>query len=178
MSEREFAVWAPRPDRVQLDVDGTLHAMERGTDDWWRATVAAGPDSRYGFVLDDDDTVLPDPRSARQPDGTGSTATGGASPSGVGTLMRYDAPVSFRDARNPLPSSICRTFWFDAAFGSMLLVADERLLRNRVRSESTDKKRGRMSPDIRPLAPSARTWPTLFHPGLRFRACRAECHLG
>ncbi|QIV84673.1 malto-oligosyltrehalose trehalohydrolase [Mycolicibacterium frederiksbergense] len=69
MSEREFAVWAPRPDRVQLDVDGTLHAMERGADDWWRATVSAGPDSCYGFVLDDDDTVLPDPRSPRQPDG-------------------------------------------------------------------------------------------------------------
>jgi maltooligosyltrehalose trehalohydrolase len=69
MSEREFAVWAPRPDRVQVDVDGTRYAMQRGTDDWWRAVVAAAPDSRYGFVLDDDDTVLPDPRSARQPDG-------------------------------------------------------------------------------------------------------------
>jgi len=69
MPEREFAVWAPRPDRVQVDVDGTRHPMERGADDWWRATVVAGPDSRYGFVLDDDDTVLPDPRSARQPDG-------------------------------------------------------------------------------------------------------------
>lgn len=69
MSEREFAVWAPRPDRVQLDVDGARYPMERGTDDWWRATVTAGPDSRYGFVLDDDDTVLPDPRSPRQPDG-------------------------------------------------------------------------------------------------------------
>ncbi|MCF6385919.1 malto-oligosyltrehalose trehalohydrolase [Mycobacterium sp. MBM] len=69
MSEREFAVWAPRPSRVQLDVDGTRHPMKRGADDWWRATVPANPDSRYGFVLDDDDTVLPDPRSARQPDG-------------------------------------------------------------------------------------------------------------
>ena len=69
MSEREFAVWAPRPARVRLDVDGTRYPMERGTDDWWRATVAAEPDSRYGFVLDDDDTVLPDPRSPRQPDG-------------------------------------------------------------------------------------------------------------
>lgn len=69
MSEREFAVWAPRPERVQVDVDGARYPMERGSDDWWRATVAADPDSRYGFVLDDDDTVLPDPRSARQPDG-------------------------------------------------------------------------------------------------------------
>ena len=69
MPERAFAVWAPRPARVQLDVDGTRHPMHRGADDWWRAEVPANPDSRYGFVLDDDDTVLPDPRSARQPDG-------------------------------------------------------------------------------------------------------------
>lgn len=65
----EFAVWAPRPDRVQLDVEGTLHPMTRGDDDWWRADVDAAPDARYGFVLDDDPKVLPDPRSARQPDG-------------------------------------------------------------------------------------------------------------
>ncbi|WP_193047609.1 malto-oligosyltrehalose trehalohydrolase [Mycolicibacterium baixiangningiae] len=65
----EFAVWAPLPERVQLDVDGTLHPMMRGDDGWWRAEVDAAPDTRYGFVLDDDPKVLPDPRSARQPDG-------------------------------------------------------------------------------------------------------------
>ena len=65
----EFAVWAPLPERVRLDVDGTLHAMTRSDGDWWRATVDARPDARYGFVLDDDPTVLPDPRSPRQPDG-------------------------------------------------------------------------------------------------------------
>ena len=27
MAEHEFAVWAPRPERVRLDVDGTLHPM-------------------------------------------------------------------------------------------------------------------------------------------------------
>jgi maltooligosyltrehalose trehalohydrolase len=64
-----FAVWAPLPERVQLDVDGTLHPMTRGDDGWWRAEVDARPNARYGFVLDDDPTVLPDPRSARQPDG-------------------------------------------------------------------------------------------------------------
>ncbi|MGK2904238.1 MAG: malto-oligosyltrehalose trehalohydrolase [Mycobacterium sp.] len=69
MTAHEFAVWAPRPDRVRVDVDGTLYPMERAADDWWRAEVPAEPESRYGFVLDDDDTVLPDPRSARQPDG-------------------------------------------------------------------------------------------------------------
>jgi len=65
----EFAVWAPTPARVRLDVEGTLHLMTRGHDGWWRADVPATAGSRYGFVLDDDETVLPDPRSARQPDG-------------------------------------------------------------------------------------------------------------
>lgn len=65
----EFAVWAPRPDRVRLDVDGTLYPMDRSDDGWWRTDVDARPDARYGFALDDDPKVLPDPRSGRQPDG-------------------------------------------------------------------------------------------------------------
>ena len=69
MPDHEFAVWAPLPELVRLDVDGTLHPMTRSEDGWWRATVDAHVDARYGFVLDDDETVLPDPRSARQPDG-------------------------------------------------------------------------------------------------------------
>ncbi len=65
----EFAVWAPLPELVRLDVDGTLHPMRREDDGWWRAAVDAAPDARYGFVLGDDPMVLPDPRSPRQPDG-------------------------------------------------------------------------------------------------------------
>lgn len=65
----EFSVWAPRPQRVRLDVDGELHEMNRSDDGWWRAEVDARPDARYGYVLDDEPTVLPDPRSPRQPDG-------------------------------------------------------------------------------------------------------------
>ncbi|MCV7173479.1 malto-oligosyltrehalose trehalohydrolase [Mycobacterium manitobense] len=65
----EFAVWAPRPERVRLDVDGTLHPMVASGDGWWRADVDARIDARYGFVLDDDPKVLPDPRSPRQPEG-------------------------------------------------------------------------------------------------------------
>lgn len=65
----EFAVWAPLPERVRLDVAGSLHPMTRGDDGWWRAEVDTAPDARYGFVLDDDPKVLPDPRSPRQPDG-------------------------------------------------------------------------------------------------------------
>ncbi|OBI84288.1 malto-oligosyltrehalose trehalohydrolase [Mycobacterium sp. E740] len=65
----EFSVWAPIPARVRLDVDGELHEMTRSDDGWWHADVEARPDARYGFVLDDDPKVLPDPRSPRQPDG-------------------------------------------------------------------------------------------------------------
>src|ERR1700742_2194143 len=65
----EFAVWAPKPDTVRLDVDGTVQPMERDADGWWRTTVEAAPNARYGYLLDDDPKPLPDPRSARQPDG-------------------------------------------------------------------------------------------------------------
>jgi maltooligosyltrehalose trehalohydrolase len=68
----EFRVWAPKPELVRLYLDGTdgaVHEMRRSDDGWWRATVEAPPDARYGYLLDDDPTVLPDPRSARQPDG-------------------------------------------------------------------------------------------------------------
>ena len=66
---REFAVWAPKPATVRLDVDGVTHPMTRGRDGWWQTTVDAASDARYGYLLDDDPTVLPDPRSPRQPDG-------------------------------------------------------------------------------------------------------------
>ena len=65
----EFRVWAPIPELVRLDVDGRLHAMTRSDDGWWHASVDAAPQARYGYLLDDDPTVLPDPRSARQPEG-------------------------------------------------------------------------------------------------------------
>lgn len=73
MADHEFAVWAPIPKLVRLDVEGSLHSMTRFDDGWWRTTVDVAPDARYGFVLDRLDTadpkVLPDPRSPRQPDG-------------------------------------------------------------------------------------------------------------
>ncbi|CAA0092173.1 Malto-oligosyltrehalose trehalohydrolase [Mycolicibacterium vanbaalenii] len=69
MAEHKFSVWAPRPDRVRLDVGGALYPMTRTDDGWWHAVVDAAPDARYGFVVDDDPKVLPDPRSPRQPDG-------------------------------------------------------------------------------------------------------------
>ena len=68
-----FEVWAPRPDRVRLLADGRVHDMERDDDGWWRAEVprpvAGDGEVDYGFLLDDDPTPRPDPRSRRQPDG-------------------------------------------------------------------------------------------------------------
>ena len=65
----EFRVWAPKPEMVRLDVEGAMHPMRRSDDGWWHAEVSASAHARYGYLLDDDPTVLPDPRSARQPDG-------------------------------------------------------------------------------------------------------------
>jgi maltooligosyltrehalose trehalohydrolase len=65
----EFSVWAPLPSRVRLSVDGSVHEMRRSNDGWWRASVEADAEADYGFLLDDDDTPRPDPRSRRQPQG-------------------------------------------------------------------------------------------------------------
>jgi maltooligosyltrehalose trehalohydrolase len=70
-----YDVWAPRPDRVRLQVAGTTVPMAREDDGWWTpsgevpdpATVTDGVD--YGYLLDDDPEPRPDPRSRCQPDG-------------------------------------------------------------------------------------------------------------
>jgi maltooligosyltrehalose trehalohydrolase len=67
----EFKVWAPRPAKVSVKVGNDLIAMT-GPDEqgWWSAKVQdAGPGTDYGFVLDDDPTPHPDPRSEWQPNG-------------------------------------------------------------------------------------------------------------
>jgi maltooligosyltrehalose trehalohydrolase len=67
----EFKVWAPRPQRVAVKVGDSVHEMT-GPDDcgWWCIQVAdAKPGDDYGFLLDDDPTPYPDPRSKSQPHG-------------------------------------------------------------------------------------------------------------
>ena len=65
-----FDVWAPRPQRVLLSVGDEVVGMHRDADGWW---TPAGPvpdgEVDYGYLLDDDPTPRPDPRSRRQPDG-------------------------------------------------------------------------------------------------------------
>ena len=64
-------VWAPRPERVRLQLDGEVVAMERDDAGWWTPSraVSLDRDVDYGYLLDDDPTPRPDPRSRRQPDG-------------------------------------------------------------------------------------------------------------
>ena len=66
----EFSVWAPRARRVVLRVDGADVPMERGhRGNWFAKGENAGHGSNYGFLLDDDAKVYPDPRSSWQPEG-------------------------------------------------------------------------------------------------------------
>ncbi|MGY4719559.1 malto-oligosyltrehalose trehalohydrolase [Naumannella huperziae] len=68
-----FDVWAPRPQRLTLLADGRRFPMRREDSGWWRPVdldpelLRAGVD--YGYLLDDEETPLPDPRSRRQPNG-------------------------------------------------------------------------------------------------------------
>ena len=63
-----FSVWAPDRTRVVVRVDGHDHPMTRDERGWWHAD-AADTGEEYAFLLDDDPTPLPDPRSAWQPHG-------------------------------------------------------------------------------------------------------------
>lgn len=78
-----FAVWAPRPQRVRLSLRGDPYEMVRRDGGWWEAELPAAAGDHYGFLLDDDPAVLPDPRSPRQPDGVHgpSALIGAATPS-------------------------------------------------------------------------------------------------
>jgi maltooligosyltrehalose trehalohydrolase len=65
----KFELWAPRVSTVVLVVDSREIDMTSGQAGWWSADVDVGGSVRYGFRLDGDEKVLPDPRSRRQPDG-------------------------------------------------------------------------------------------------------------
>ena len=66
-----FHLWAPIPKRVQIQVDGTVYPMQGPSDQgFWQAEIAAAnPGSLYAYLLDDDATPIPDPRSLSQPQG-------------------------------------------------------------------------------------------------------------
>ncbi|HEX2134068.1 MAG TPA: malto-oligosyltrehalose trehalohydrolase [Actinophytocola sp.] len=64
----DFSVWAPHRDRVRLALGPTTHDMRRDQHGWWHADVP-GDGADYAFLLDEDETPLPDPRSRWQPAG-------------------------------------------------------------------------------------------------------------
>jgi maltooligosyltrehalose trehalohydrolase len=61
-----FEVWAPEVSRLTLLLDGRRHPMTETGDGWWAADAGL-TGSAYGYLLDDDEHPLPDPRSRRQP---------------------------------------------------------------------------------------------------------------
>jgi maltooligosyltrehalose trehalohydrolase len=65
----ELRVWAPIPRQVRAWVSGAVHPMQPEADGWWTADIDLPPGVDYGFLLDDDETVLPDPGSRWQPNG-------------------------------------------------------------------------------------------------------------
>lgn len=72
-SHGPFDVWAPRPQRVRLQVGAGRDVVDMtgDTDGWWTPAgpVPTGGPVDYGYLLDDDPEPRPDPRSRRQPDG-------------------------------------------------------------------------------------------------------------
>ena len=65
-----FRVWAPARKRAAVVVDGTRHELEREADGHFSLLMpGARAGARYGYLLDDDPTVYPDPASHFQPDG-------------------------------------------------------------------------------------------------------------
>ncbi|WP_106850311.1 malto-oligosyltrehalose trehalohydrolase [Blastococcus sp. Marseille-P5729] len=61
-----YEVWAPAASTMRLLVDDDVIEMEPSDEGWW---CADGPRGDYGYQIDGDDSVLPDPRSRWQPDG-------------------------------------------------------------------------------------------------------------
>ena len=65
-----FSIWAPRVDSIAVKTADGVYPMTRGERGWWHADVtSAGDNSDYAFLVNDDPTPYPDPRSARQPYG-------------------------------------------------------------------------------------------------------------
>src|ERR1700679_2083219 len=67
----EFTVWAPRVKKVAVKTGEAIYPLAKSeARGWWKATVGeAGNGTDYAFLLDDDPTPYPDPRSQWQPKG-------------------------------------------------------------------------------------------------------------
>ena len=65
-----FRVWAPKAERLRVQVNGKKVPLQPAGGGWWEAEVQdAGPGTEYAYFIDDEDLALPDPRSSWQPHG-------------------------------------------------------------------------------------------------------------
>jgi maltooligosyltrehalose trehalohydrolase len=65
-----FRVWAPHRTRVAVEIDGERHALEPENGGYFAGVIAGiGAGAHYGFRLDDDERLYPDPASRFQPGG-------------------------------------------------------------------------------------------------------------
>ena len=62
----EYRVWAPGATRMRVVAGDETVEMSQGEGGWWHALASVGD---YGFQIDDDDAIRPDPRSRHQPGG-------------------------------------------------------------------------------------------------------------
>lgn len=76
MRDSRFDIWAPRASRMRVLIDGETYDMVRTDESWWQPVGLAPLDPEaplgehdYGYLIDNDDTPRPDPRSRRQPAG-------------------------------------------------------------------------------------------------------------
>src|SRR5215469_1382964 len=68
---QEFTIWAPAAKTMSVKVNDS-HLPMKGPDEqgWWRLRVdEAGPGTDYGFKVNEEGAVYPDPRSLWQPHG-------------------------------------------------------------------------------------------------------------
>ena len=86
------AVWAPRPKRVDLVVEGRRTEMDEGEDGWWRSDLELEPGADYAFSLDGG-PARPDPRSRHQPAGVhGASRVVHTARPGHGNWRGFDLP--------------------------------------------------------------------------------------
>jgi maltooligosyltrehalose trehalohydrolase len=73
VSRGPYDVWAPLPSRIQLSVADDIVEMTRCDGHWWTPSApVADPTAEevdYGYLIEDSDAPVPDPRSRRQPAG-------------------------------------------------------------------------------------------------------------
>ena len=69
MSATRPALWAPLATSVELRLPTGDVPMEQSERGWWSADTEVPAGTDYGFILDGEDSALPDPRARRQPSG-------------------------------------------------------------------------------------------------------------